>query len=122
MPKASFQDTGPRRDNTPAETKPAAVGVWDQSAFTRFMATRDPVQEKKDQTRLRDVFAAAQSTIAKEAFAWAEQNGVKFFIDCSLKSVLSKEGILLIDSMILGLSGIAKEYGSKYLALKFEEV
>lgn len=44
------------------------------------------------------------------------------FIDCRLKSVLSKEGILLIDSMILGLSGIAKEYGSKYLALKFEEV
>lgn len=86
MPKASFQDTGPRRDNTPAETKPAAVGVWDQSAFTRFMATRDPVQEKKDQKRLRDVFAAAQSTIAKEAFAWAEQNGVKFFIDRSLKN------------------------------------
>lgn len=87
MPKASFQDTGPRRDNTPAEILPAGQdAAWDETAFTRFMATRDPVQEKKDQKRLRDVFAAAQSTIAKEAFAWAEQNGVKFFIDRSLKN------------------------------------
>lgn len=44
------------------------------------------------------------------------------FIDCRFHSDLSEKGVLLIDSMILGLSGIAVQYGRKYLVIKFEEV
>ena len=44
------------------------------------------------------------------------------FIDCRFRSGPSEKGKLLMDSMILGLSGIAKQYGRKYLVLKFEEV
>ena len=44
------------------------------------------------------------------------------FINCQFQESLSEKGKLLMDSMILGLSQIAKQYGGKYLILKFEEV
>lgn len=44
------------------------------------------------------------------------------FIDCSFLSDLSEKGKLLMESMILGLSGVFKQYGGKYMQLKFEEV
>lgn len=44
------------------------------------------------------------------------------FIDCRFQAELSGRGKLLMDSMILGLSGIAEQYGERYLILKFEEV
>ena len=43
-------------------------------------------------------------------------------IDCRFQNMLSKEGILLMDSLILGLTGIIDAYGKKYLELKFKEV
>ena len=48
-----------------------------------------------------------------------EEEGV---IDCKFTQSLSKEGILLMDSLILGLNGIVGDYGKKYLKLKFKEV
>ena len=46
----------------------------------------------------------------------------KGIIDCRFLHTLSKEGILLMDSLILGLKGIVEDYGKKYLELKFKEV
>ncbi len=44
------------------------------------------------------------------------------FINCQFQNPLSDKGELLMNSMILGLSQIAEQYGGKYLILKFEEV
>lgn len=73
MTHALFQDT---------ETKV----VWDQRGFDAFMAQRDPVQEAADQKRLKMLFAAASAPVTQEAFKWAEENGMKFFIDHSLRN------------------------------------
>ena len=48
-----------------------------------------------------------------------EQSG---FIKCDFPKGLTKQGSLLMDSMILGLQSIEKQYGKKYLLVKFEEV
>jgi hypothetical protein len=44
------------------------------------------------------------------------------FIDCRFRQTLSGEGVLLMNSLILGLEGIVDSYGKKYLELKFKEV
>lgn len=46
----------------------------------------------------------------------------KGVIDCSFQEMPSKEGMLLMDSLVLGLKGIAGDYGNRYLELKFKEV
>lgn len=48
-----------------------------------------------------------------------EQNG---FIKCDFPDALSEQGKLLVDAMILGLQSIEKQYGKRYLLVKFEEV
>lgn len=73
MPHALFQDT-------------EATVVWDQRGFDAFMAKRDPVQEAKDQAQLKFLFANAAGSVTREAFDWAAKNGVKFFIDHTLKN------------------------------------
>ncbi len=44
------------------------------------------------------------------------------YIQCQFSLPLSKAGKLFMDSMILGLSEIAEQYGKKYLTLNYEEV
>ena len=44
------------------------------------------------------------------------------FIQCDFDHPLSEKGILLMDSLVLGLNHIEKEYGKKYFKLTFEEV
>ena len=44
------------------------------------------------------------------------------YIDCRFPNDVSEHAELLIDSMILGLDTIVKEYGKKYLRLRFKEV
>ena len=39
-----------------------------------------------------------------------------------IKECPSKEAILLIDSLILGLEGIRNQYGKKYLSVDYKEV
>ena len=44
------------------------------------------------------------------------------YIHCTLSSPFTREAALLLESMLLGLKGIQKNYGKKYLDLKFKEV
>ena len=43
-------------------------------------------------------------------------------IDFSLKDGYSKEALLLIRSLVLGLQGIQENYGTEYMILRFKEV
>lgn len=48
-----------------------------------------------------------------------EENG---FIHFRFKNNPSDKAILLMDSMVLGLTQVQQQYGKKYILLKFEEV
>ena len=48
-----------------------------------------------------------------------ETNGL---IDCRFQHSIGHDSKLLMDSMVLGLKEIVKQYHSKYVELKFEEV
>ena len=43
-------------------------------------------------------------------------------IDCRFDNPINEKSILFMDSLVLGLEGIKKQYGKKYLDLAFEEV
>ena len=43
-------------------------------------------------------------------------------IECRFDGVLSKDSVLLMKSMILGLQEIEKDYGNEYIRLIFKEV
>ncbi len=60
-------------------------------------------------------------TLAKEQLH-VTQNQTDGFLRCEFPEGLSEEGCLLMDSMILGLQGIVKQYGNKYLQVNIEEV
>ena len=44
------------------------------------------------------------------------------FIKCDFKSNLQEKSIFLLDSMVFGLQTVSRDYGAKYLKVKFEEV
>ena len=44
------------------------------------------------------------------------------FIKCDFESILQEKSIFLLDSMVFTLQNLSKEYGAKYLQVKFEEV
>lgn len=44
------------------------------------------------------------------------------FLKCDIHSVLQENCIFLLDSMVFTLQNLSKEYGDKYLQVKFEEV
>ncbi|MDD6202500.1 MAG: ribosomal-processing cysteine protease Prp [Lachnospiraceae bacterium] len=44
------------------------------------------------------------------------------YISCTFSKSLSEQTILLMDAMILGLTEVKKQYGKKYVDVKFEEV
>ncbi len=44
------------------------------------------------------------------------------FLKCDFKFVAQEKSVLLLNSMILSLQNLSKEYGEKYLQVKFEEV
>ena len=48
-----------------------------------------------------------------------EEDGL---IDCRFEDTISDNSRLLLDSMILGLREIKKQYGKKFIDLTFEEV
>lgn len=43
-------------------------------------------------------------------------------VDFSLKAGYSRESLLLLQSLVLGLQGIQKNYGTEYMMLIFKEV
>ncbi|MCI9143166.1 MAG: ribosomal-processing cysteine protease Prp [Lachnospiraceae bacterium] len=44
------------------------------------------------------------------------------FLKCDFESVLQEKSSFLMDSMIFSLENLSREYGRKYLQVKFEEV
>lgn len=44
------------------------------------------------------------------------------YIQCDFIHPLQKQSVFLLDVMVYGLKNIQKEYGKKYLKVKFEEV
>ena len=58
-------------------------------------------------------------TGVKMQVATDEEEG---YIDCKFLSKLDEKGTLLMDSLVLGISGAVDEYGKKFLKLKFKEV
>ncbi len=44
------------------------------------------------------------------------------FIKCDFNSSINEKAVLLLEAMILGLNTLEKDYGEKYLQVKFEEV
>ena len=43
-------------------------------------------------------------------------------IDCRFKKNINEKSVLLLDSMVLGLQEIKKQYGKTFIDLTFEEV
>lgn len=50
------------------------------------------------------------------------QNEKTGFLKCDFESTLQEKSIFLMDSMVFSLENISREYGDKYLQVKFEEV
>ena len=44
------------------------------------------------------------------------------FLKCDFESVLQEKSNFLMDSMVFSLENLSREYGEKYLQVKFEEV
>ena len=44
------------------------------------------------------------------------------FIRCDFQGALQEKSSFLVDSMVFNLEGLSREYGEKYLQVKFEEV
>ena len=77
-----------------------------------------------------DIICAAVSVLTVNAinsiekfttdkFAVRQDEGL---IELVMEGVISKETSLLLDSMVLGLMDIQKNYGNEYIKLIFEEV
>ena len=50
------------------------------------------------------------------------QNEETGFLSCNFESTSQEKSSFLMDSMVFSLENISKEYGEKYLQVKFEEV
>lgn len=50
------------------------------------------------------------------------QNESTGFIKCDFDGILQEKSIFLLDSMVFCLENLSREYGEKYLQVKFEEV
>ena len=44
------------------------------------------------------------------------------FIRCDFQDILQEKSSFLVDSMVFSLENLSREYGEKYLQVKFEEV
>ena len=44
------------------------------------------------------------------------------FIRCDFQDILHEKSSFLVDSMVFSLENLSREYGEKYLQVKFEEV
>ena len=63
----------------------------------------------------------ALEEIAKERIT-VESNEEQGIISCKLQNKSNEASKVLLDSLVLGLSQIEKQYGKRYCKLKFEEV
>ena len=44
------------------------------------------------------------------------------FLKCDFDSILQEKSCFLVDSMVFSLENLSREYGRRYLQVKFEEV
>jgi len=58
-------------------------------------------------------------SFTEDAFSGEQKDG---FISCIFPEELSEKSVLLMDSMVLGLTEIQNNYGKKYIRLIFKEV
>lgn len=80
----------------------------------------------------KDVLCAAISTLtfstinALEVLAGEKlqyvSNEETGFLKCDFKNCLQEKSAFLMDSMVFSLENLSKEYGKKFLQIKFEEV
>lgn len=73
---------------TPSATTypaPKTVVTWDTEAFDAFQAARGADMVDIDEKRLQRIFNEAVSPTFHQALDWARENGVRFFIDPTLK-------------------------------------
>ena len=77
------------------------------------------------------VCAAVSALVINTTNAMEELVGEQFscvtnqkdgFMRFDFETPLQEKSILLMDALVLGLTNIQKEYGNKYLQVKFEEV
>ena len=50
------------------------------------------------------------------------QNEETGFLRCDFECVLQEKSSFLMDSMVFSLENLSREYGNRYLQVKFEEV
>ena len=50
------------------------------------------------------------------------QNEETGFLRCEFECVLQEKSSFLMDSMVFSLENLSREYGNRYLQVKFEEV
>lgn len=55
----------------------------------------------------------------KDRFSGEEKDG---YLSCSFPEALSEKAVLLLDSMVLGLTDIQRSYGKSYIRIVFKEV
>lgn len=55
----------------------------------------------------------------EDQFSGEEKDG---FLSCSFPEALSEKAVLLLDSMVLGLTDIQRNYGTSYIRIVFKEV
>ena len=60
-------------------------------------------------------------SLLQEAFTCNEDSKTGT-IELRFQKIPQSGSILLMDSMVLGLNEVKKQYGKKYILLKFEEV
>ena len=63
----------------------------------------------------------SMEVLLKEPFQYTQDED-KGLIDFRFEQIPSEEAKLLLDSMILGLTEVEKQYGKKYILLTFKEV
>ena len=51
-----------------------------------------------------------------------KQNEETGFLKCDFESILQEKSVFLMDCMVFSLENLSREYGRKYLQVKFEEV
>ncbi len=59
--------------------------------------------------------------LAGEVLTTAEDEKTGF-LKCDFESILQEKSCFLMDSLVFSLKNISREYGRKYLQVKFEEV
>ena len=55
----------------------------------------------------------------EDSFSGEQKDG---YLSCSFPEPLSEKAVLLVDSMVLGLTDIERSYGKSYIRIAFKEV